>query len=89
MYRDFMKGNNDEDDYLDDYLRDDSIEVEEDLEEKYVKEMQKTYNDYKDDTEYLHIKYDDYLLRFLEEKGFNKIVKQFEDIDDEVRFWYS
>lgn len=76
-------------DYIDDFIREDSIEVEEDLEDKYIKKMQETYKDYKNDQEYLHIKYDDYLLRFLEEKGFHKIVKQFENIDEEVGFWYA
>lgn len=68
----------------------DSRDVEEDdLEGKYINDMRKAYEKYKNDNEYLHIYYDDCLLDFLEKNGFGEIVKQFKKVRKENVFWYA
>ena len=62
---------------------------EDDLEEKYINDMRKAYEKYKNDNEYLHIYYDDCLLDFLEKSGFEEIVKQFKKVRKENVFWYA
>lgn len=59
------------------------------LEEKYINDMKKVFEDYKDNNEALHYEYDNYLIAFLKEKGFEKIAKQYEKIRNENMFWYA
>lgn len=78
-----------EEDYIDDYIREDSIETDLSLEDKYINKLKEIYIKYKDDNEALHILYDKYLLDFLEESGYKNIVKQFKETRDKELFWYA
>lgn len=79
---------NDED-YIDDFIREDSIETDLSLEDKYINKLKEIYIKYKDDNEALHILYDKYLLDFLEESGYKNIAKQFKETRDKELFWYA
>ena len=78
-----------DEDYIDDYIREDSIETDLSLEDKYINKLKEIYENYKDDNEALHILYDKYLLDFLEESGYKNIVKQFKETRDKELFWYA
>ena len=68
-----------DEDYIDDFIREDSIETDLSLEDKYINKLKEIYIKYKDDNEVLHILYDKYLLDFLEESGYKNIAKQFKE----------
>jgi hypothetical protein len=55
------------------------------LDEKYYKQLKYQYKKNIGDTEVIHIEYDQILLNLLNEIGFNKVVKEFNDHD----FWYA
>ena len=78
-----------DEDYIDDYIREDSIETDLSLEDKYINKLKEIYIKYKDDNEALHILYDKYLLDFLEESGYKNIAKQFKETRDKELFWYA
>lgn len=78
-----------DEDYIDDFIREDSIETDLSLEDKYINKLKEIYIKYKDDNEALHILYDKYLLDFLEESGYKNIAKQFKETRDKELFWYA
>lgn len=93
MYSEFMKDmpiiidNNSNEDYIDDFIREDSIETEISFEDKYINKLKEIYENYKDDNEALHIFSDDCLLDFLEESGYENIAKFYKR--NKESFWYS
>ena len=77
---------NDEDD-IDDFIREDSIETEISFEDKCINKLKELYENYKDDNELLHIFSDNCLLDFLEESGYENIAKIYKR--NKELFWYS
>lgn len=57
----------------------------ENIEEKYVEKMRKINKDYRGDPEIAHGEADDLLVEFLKELGFEKLVKEYENIPK----WYA
>ena len=59
------------------------------LENKYILEMKKTYEEDKYDNEKIHGNFDYYLIELLKEIGYTKIADLYEKVDDETGFWYA
>lgn len=59
------------------------------LEKQYINKMEKIHKKYNHDNETLHILYDNCLLCFLKEIGYNDLANQYKKIQTENIFWYS
>ena len=58
-----------------------------DILEKYLKEIHSIIDKYDDDSELLHIKFDDLLLNFIDELGYHQIVELY--LLEKNNFWYA
>lgn len=60
-----------------------------DIENKYILEMKKMYEEDKYDVEKIHSMFDYYLIELLKELGYTKIADLYEKVDHEIGFWYA
>lgn len=63
--------------------------VDKNLENKYIEELEKNEKLMKNDEEELHIYCDEILLDLLEDLGYKKVVKKYEEIKERNIFWYA
>lgn len=59
------------------------------LEDKYIEIMKQKTEKYNNDNETLHIILDDLLLDLLKELGYEKLVKLYTEVSEEMPFWYA
>lgn len=59
------------------------------IEDEYLEKLEKNEKLMKNDEEELHIYCDEILLDLLEDLGYKKVVKKYEEIKERNIFWYA